>query len=466
MISTKIQYLSILLLVINSSFGQQVAEYDYLTGREYHTDAVPLDSLSVFRINNINRFIYDVKIESKQFEYYSPTPAALSILQIEQQKESDIAEKADNAVKAADNLAPTKGGRSFGITVAITNETTDLAQRAKALSSAFNALEESKNMKNNLIRISLTDGLTLSKAQNRLSQLHYDNTSITNLYMLLPAYKRAYEDYKEAERIYLLRSNVQSIIKTKGPNFEDVLNKMSKEIEDINTKVNNYDYNNLFKEISNLYDCLNDDRTYYVISTPIRTKKDIIIYKITITPRTGVNINFSQQKVEHSIEVRIKGGIRFDFSAGFMGAMGGVLNKEYKKSYAPNDSMNSSIINELNNNNKYDLSLLALMHVSRRQNDGPSTFSGTVGVAPSAKDLTESMLIIGLSAGFGADQRVYLSSGAAFAKTDYLNNKYTLGVSTKNSEIGDDLTEKTWRVGWFIGITYNFTYKSREWDGR
>jgi hypothetical protein len=50
----------------------------------------------------------------------------------------------------------------------------------------------------------------------------------------------------------------------------------------------------------------------------------------------------------------------------------------------------------------------------------------------------------------------------SLASVDYLNGKYSLDKDIETESIGEYLTEKTTRTGWFISFTYNLINKKKE----
>jgi hypothetical protein len=88
------------LLVSMNVFGQNKVVYDFITKEPPIITPADLGTNSVFRINNINKFLYEVKIESSQSEFNSTPPAIFStIFNFEKKEESTVKSEADKVIE-------------------------------------------------------------------------------------------------------------------------------------------------------------------------------------------------------------------------------------------------------------------------------------------------------------------------------------------------------------------------------
>ena len=73
--------LGLVFFSINVTFGQNTVKYDFKSKNPPEIEATKLGQNTVFKIENINRFLYEVKIESKQTEFHSePEEKEISFL--------------------------------------------------------------------------------------------------------------------------------------------------------------------------------------------------------------------------------------------------------------------------------------------------------------------------------------------------------------------------------------------------
>jgi hypothetical protein len=75
----KILILTVLMIIgYQNISAQSKVEYNFETKEPPTVTPATLGQLTVFKINNINKFLYDVKIEAKQTEYNSEPPAVFT----------------------------------------------------------------------------------------------------------------------------------------------------------------------------------------------------------------------------------------------------------------------------------------------------------------------------------------------------------------------------------------------------
>ena len=109
--------LTIALLTSFNSFGQHKVEYNFLTKDAPIITPAEIGTNSIFKINNINKFLYEVKIESSQSEFNSTPPTIFStIFNFEKKEESSAKTEAN---KVIENSSETENKKSSAIAFGI-----------------------------------------------------------------------------------------------------------------------------------------------------------------------------------------------------------------------------------------------------------------------------------------------------------------------------------------------------------
>ena len=100
----KIYLLSILLALITTfTYAQNIVTYDFESKDPPKIPIAKLGENSVYKIININKFLYEVKIESSQSEFNSEPPAVFSnVFQMEKKEESSITQEAKQVIEQTD----------------------------------------------------------------------------------------------------------------------------------------------------------------------------------------------------------------------------------------------------------------------------------------------------------------------------------------------------------------------------
>lgn len=503
--------------------AQHVIEYDFETKDPPSVPPAKHGQNSVYRIININKFIYEVKIESSQSDYYSEKPDIFDLLKYEQQNENSIGKEIGEAGDPDTNTGEQQSLENLGSEKAFlennqmqfnlltqkmsalkagpqssesdiiqqelqtrienleqvieeqNNTISDLrsiiqdeylTRTGELFSYAFQVdlmhmkLEEAKTLKNKLVRLTVTDNLTFEEAEYGLKIILEDYPLADNPNKMLSRFKESIRRYKTDESLYRIDPVVlKHFNDDPGKVFNSIKN-LSEEIEETKKKVDDSNYPKIITDINDLYSKLKNENNYVAVSSPVQAKRDIINYKVTIQPRKDIKSLDAMGKREFDTTVPIHGGVKIDFSTGLT-ISSGLNNKTYNTSISPIDST-KTIITENNNNNIGTLSIAGLMHISPRTSNR-AKLAGTFGLGLNAADLNAAQVYVGGSGIFGVENRFILTIGATMAQVDYLKSEYELNEPISTELVNpEDLTEKVNRVGFFIGFSYNLTNKKKE----
>jgi len=511
------------LSIINSVYAQNTIKYNFETKEPPIIPESKLGENTIYKIENINKFLYDVKITAKQTEYNSEPPAVFAqVFKIEKKEESAVgkeAEKVNTEQTDADEVgfSQTKSneesylflnelkleaysqeikeiesisdslqddGRLIELKLQveklnkaivdqqetiselnaiISDEYSKIIQqlysRALILHNSYEVLEEAKLIKNKLVIISMTDGLSFQEYSSKTKKILLDYPYAKNPDNLLSSFNRSYRQFKSAYQLYL----VNEIVKQKFSSDEDKIisniNPLLTEIEELKTKTDKFNYSELFQNLNILFTELQNKNNFFVASDPIQAEKDVINFNIKISPRKNINSSSVLETRNFPTNVPIKGGVKIDFSTGLF-ITTGLYDREYNTSVSASDST-MSIISENTNNSIAQLSLGALMHISPRWT---SSFKPgfTFGFGLNSNDLSNANVFIGASAMFGNQERFIISTGVSLANVNYLNGKFQLDSNIETSKLNVELTEKVTKAGWFVSFTYNLTNKKKE----
>ncbi len=517
--------LIILLLSINVQIlqAQTKTEYNFETKEPPKVSPTPLGENTVFKIYNINKFLYDVRIKAKQTEYNSEPPAVFSqVFNVEKKETTDVGEEAEKIVQEQMETFSTESLKTKSsqenylyrnelMLYAYTNELSEIETLPDSLQSdtkikelkkivqelkteiteqketiselneiindeyskiiqelysqslkiqtSYELLEEAKVVKNKFVIISMTDGLNFNESKEQTDNLVTRYPFVNNPEKLLSSFNKIYKQFKLSYGLYLVNDKVKQRFENDVVRIKGSVSSLLSEIETLKKSVDKYNYLELFQNINVLYSELNNENNFFVVSDPVQAEKDVINFDIKITPRKNVKSSSVLETREFSTSIPIEGGVKIDFSTGLF-ITTGLHNRSYNTIVSTDDST-KSIITENKNNSLGQLSLGALMHISTRtiSNFKPA-FSWGLGL--NSRDLTNANLFIGASGMFGNNERFVISTGVSLANVDYLNGKYSLNTEINTDDIGEDITEKATRVGVFISFTYNITNKKKE----
>lgn len=519
-------FLSIIVLLVVSYQtinAQSKIEYNFETKEPPAIIPATLGQYTVFRINNINKFLYDVKIEAKQTEYNSEPPAVFSqVFDIEKKETTDVGKEAEKVVQEQTETDKTESVKTKSTeesflyfnelmleaynkelteieslpdslqsdskltelkalvqalnteieeqkeTISKLNDVIDdeyskiiqeLYSQSLKIQTSYELLEEAKVVKNRFVLISMTDGLNFNESTKLTNDLVTKYPFVNNPEKLLSSFNKSYKQFKSSYELYLVNEKVKQKFNDDDSKIKGSVSSLLSEIETLKATVDKYNYSDLFQNINVLFTELNNENNFFVVSDPVQAEKDVINFDIKITPRKNIKSSSVLETRIFSTSVPNKGGVKIDFSTGLF-VTTGLYDRNYNTTVSPSGSTKSTI-SENNNNSIAQLSLGALMHISPRwtSNFKPAF---TWGLGLNSSDLTNANLFVGASAMFGNSERFIISTGVSLANVDYLNGKYSLNTEINTDEIGDDLTEKATRAGWFIGFTYNLTNKKKE----
>jgi len=453
-----------------------------------------------YRINNINRLLYDVKISTSQTEYHSEPPAGVAQMfntaktetSSKETDQSQVTKDALSAIKAGasisnetDMFADEYETQSYNLeklkSVGATNDSikniNDSIQKISnkislqlprvklylqiksSLSKTyryFNQLERLIQINNDLVAFSLRD-IDYSSASKKVDHIQEVFPYTKRPEQLLSNFLNSYNDFKKKTVQYIEYLNTDKSLRTSDKILiNNNLKSLSDEVEQLKTTVDNEKYNEVIASLNCVLFELKKESNFFVVSDPVQAEKDVVNFEINITPRNNAGSSSNLDNRKFTASVPVVGGFKFDFSTGLF-----LTSGLYDRQYNTTVSSDSSIITRNKNHNIANISLGALLHISKRSKCDYK-LGGSIGVGLSSNDLSKLNVFIGPCCIIGKKEQLIVSLGMAFAQVDYLKGKYSVGTKYKTSELDQTLTEKVTRIGGFISFTYNFTSQKKE----
>ncbi|MHB9140334.1 MAG: hypothetical protein ACYC25_00475 [Paludibacter sp.] len=514
--------LGFLISTLHFAFGQSSVIYDFKSKNPPKVENATLGQNTVFKVENINRFLYEVIIESKQTEFHSEPPTVFNqVFKLEKKETSSVEKEAnkvisDQSEKDKEKIRTKSNTESFlelselqldvfnktlisqknlpdsikdeglikELQANISKLTKDIEDQKKTIESlnaiiedgylkviqelyskalsvhnSFELLEESKVLKNRLVGISLTDGLSYNEALEKTNELYVKFPFSNYPENLINSFDKTYKQFKSTYELYLVNLIVKKKFNDDESKVKSSVVALYNEIESLKSLSIKENYAEIFQNINTLYAELRNNNNFSVVSDPVQAEKDVINFEIKITPRKNISTSGNLESRQFTTSVPINGGVKIDFSTGLF-ITTGLHDRKYSINQTSNDTL-KSIISEDTNNNLAQVSLGALMHISPRwSNNFKPGF--TFGFGLSTTDISNADIFIGASGIFGTQERFIVSTGLSLAKVDYLKGNYKINTEYTTTFLDNSITEKALRAGWFISFTYNLTNLKKE----
>lgn len=468
-------FLSILLLISSCHVKSQEnieITYDFKSKKLHDFDAVKLGKTVSFKIENINRFIYEAQITAKNIEYITE-PSDLFKRFFQTQLEDDSVamglSKDFNEIKVDINSIKVQGitqNEADSILKKYNKTVNLLKNKAELIVKNYNKLECIKLFKNKLVILSLDPNLTHSYASFKLKILESDCKYWEKADSLVSLFDYHYKDLKEIHKGFSSDTNFIKIYESSPDSHKNNIQVLINESDRLKVKVHSFDYKKLVSEISILYYEISQENNYFIMSDPVQAEKDVVKFQIKINSRSNADSIAVLEQRDFPITIPIRGGVKIDFSTGLFFSKClydrpyFTTRVDWDTSMPAEDSLKVTI-HEGENNNFGQVAIGALMHISPRwvKNFKPA-FS--FGVAIPVSDEARINIYSGLSCMWGKHRKFIASAGVAFGPVEYLQSKYTVGKNYYPEDLTEGMTEKVWKAGWFISLTYNLTNEEKD----
>ena len=275
--------------------------------------------------------------------------------------------------------------------------------------------------------------------------------------VLLSQYKKFADIYRELNYHYAnLKGNKKDLndVLVSGGSFKFLYNleKMKQSADNMDNEIRKIDPENLLDKLSKVLQLLNNSHNYEFISGPVQPLYDVVIFNVDIKKRNknGYEV-LKEKKFNHKEYLRY--GLRYDLS---IGAAGSLHSRKYNYSLEVN-SIDQQVIT-LKSDKIFSPSFVGFFTTSYRSSTH-WTFGLSVGLGIGADEGTFSFdnFFVGPSLILGRYERVMLSMGIALKDLPTLKESYSEGDIVPNSFILENVTNNSYRLGYFISLSYNLT---------
>lgn len=445
------------LLFVSVLNAQHDVSYDFAEQAAYkritHTDqakpgvtkltTVAQGDACSFTVKNVNTFLYEVSVNGETVALNSDPPQAFQVFFNAVSFAGDAA-----AVSSSSEVVPSAESAHLS------------ADRRRLISSYKNKLDSFRDSLANLEAWKMKyDGL--------LNTIQVDGLTGDSITVLVKEFMNGYTPTTVVSygmRTYnntltLLQQAIDAINQLPGEEQKAKQDDLKKLLE-LQTKIEVFGYPAFFTRFSILHKQALNHKSYYVVSPPVIAEKDYINFKISIQPRKDLKFAQPLQTLSFEYPVRIRNSVKVDFSSGIFVSFNEARGRSYRLDPVPGDS--TKVMIAKNEPAAFALpSLGAAIHGSWRRS--PSfAFGGMLGIGLNSANITDANFYFGLSFIGGWRERFILNCGFALNHVDYLSKDFYVGQVLRKSDVTTDkLTEKTYRGGPFIALTFNITNKKQ-----
>jgi hypothetical protein len=474
----------------------------------------------IFKIENINRSLYNVKITSDQVELTSTTGNFIRVIKGDLPlKSTEVDSVGSGIIKQAEDKflidKPEKGqtNDSIGelekleeqlkslIEIQKTNLSTEkmkenaaqiqsikvriekaqkeqriyqeyllkrriikegfqgLLDKARQVEETYNSIESLKYAKNRLIILSGFDG-KYDVVLKGVTQVETDFPNLLKPEVYLYEIKKRNLEFNDDYVLFINRMKEDNFSIISQASLEELKNK----VDSLSAAVTPEKYETLFNEIRRLHDRLCNPASFSITSTPIVAEKDIVIFKIEIKPQDGNPDFVSTDQTGFEYSIPVVGGWRSDFSTGLL------FNFFLQdRSYSLDENKSDPELVKIRENTLNSFvqpSVSAFLHIYK-QSMKQIIPTVSLGIGLSASDLNKASYMAGIGIlikNKSNNSNLNVNAGLAMSQIDYLKGKYNIGDTYSKSNMDDIITEKTYRPGLFVSLTFTFLTKTTKAD--
>ncbi|MCS3530969.1 hypothetical protein [Chryseobacterium sp. JUb7] len=232
------------------------------------------------------------------------------------------------------------------------------------------------------------------------------------------------------------------------------INDIIKDITDLSKIVADLNIRKKLNYVESLDRILSTKNSYTYTSVPIQGFEDYLQFDITMVSKTKISDDkyVIDRGKTFKYKEYLKGGVRFDFSIGTVFDIG---NKQQEFDIVQ-DNNGYKIIQTTNN--EYIPTIAGMLHSSWRSSNN-FAFGVTLGVSMDMTKLQLNSLFPGISLLVGKTDKIIFTAGPALRKVSQLTNGFTLNTSLSSSPEG--YISESYKLGWFVGISWNLTNKQK-----
>lgn len=460
---------------------------------------VKIGEFTVFKINDINKFLFKVEIAGNVFELQTPIPTELQTLfkltplQLAQREnENKVQEGAAAVDKEATKMKEVKKKVTASQLKLENPEQEELLNKMNELIASCdtyyaktteiaNEVFKLKAFRNKLIVIAQLDrsyavinGMVEDLGLPDIVDIKYKYTSLKAIYAKV---EDSYSQAKlQAEKLVetIEENSVNDTTENAKKNLKQAkfnlskIEEASKGIEKAEDLIEEEALLALVDEIDFLYNELRNKNNFIVVSPPVQMDGDFVSYTVKITPSITKTLGPNRSPMQFKFDIPAKKGLKVDFGVGPAISFGN--NAKDDKYFLATIDANGRLLGQdsvrltkLKNNNAISPSIAAMMHIYARSGKLTS-WGGSFGVGAGFQNTNDINLSLytGLCVVFGKREKIMLSGGVSWLKIERRKEDRYLatGDRFKASDINlSEATEKVFKPSLFLGITYSLTNK-------
>ncbi|GAA3643755.1 hypothetical protein [Flavivirga jejuensis] len=436
----------------------------------------------IFRVKNINRFLYKVTIEGNNIELETPIPTELQTLFRLSSDELNATSQTDNVDEATkdaedklselrpnleENLKGFSNFLSLKFYGANPNELQkleldvkrkELQEKAeKFLEKADKFLDGIRKVSREVLELKIIKVKLVNLARTDINGEEIENNIIKN--KLKPSNPK--ESHKNLQNEFIdLKKEYKEVEKL----VEDtpLLSELKSTFEELENAHNTLDEEKvllLYSEVNFLYTELLNEKNFRITSPAIQAQNDLINYVITAEPTRTSELGAYKNTKVIDFDVNVHGGLKVDFSVGPIFSFG-ESSRDEKFFYESSENEGFVTLRQRENNNSISPGLAAMMHFHGRPKKNTS-FGGMFGIGAGFQGVEDVDLsfYLGGSLIWGKSQKIVFSGGVSYLSVDRLkSDEFEVGV--EYVETGFDLNnvvEKVLKPSLFLSLSYNLT---------
>ncbi len=472
------------------------------------TDPVRNGQFLIFKLSNINTFLYKVTIDGSNFELKTPIPTELQRLfrlsptELDNTLEGDEADKLMKEAMLAKNSVLKVPDKEINLLKTDLEET---LQELTPIKINFLGIteesndgnvdeEELKRLKNEIAE----KELIINQYERKIEQLNNFKTKVNQLVQSAEEIFESLQKLKvlRKELILLAQKDVGlekmkeyindlpvperpersskdmnqrfSSIKQEFATISDAIeNEKLKKfyVDELNrldalvVSTNDQMLLDVYGEVFFLYSELKNDKNFEVTAPPVQADGDFINFVVNIVPERTHALGAFKMSKEFNFNAPIEGGLKVDFSVGPAFSFG--RNSRDENFFLEDaETEGNSILRKRDNNNVINPGIGAFMHFYKR-NSKSTAVGGLFGVGAGFQDLADVNLSFytGISLIMGKRERLMLNAGLSFLNVERLKTgEFEVDEEYLIEEIDiSDVTEKVFKTSVFLSLTYNLT---------
>lgn len=232
------------------------------------------------------------------------------------------------------------------------------------------------------------------------------------------------------------------------------ISEIKKDVNAISKTINELNIRKKLNYVETLDRVLSMESSYTYTSVPIQGFEDYLQFDVNVLSKEKVSGD--TYIIDRSRTFRykeyLKGGIRFDFSIGTVFDIG---RKQQEFDIVQNN-YGYEIIQATNN--QYIPTIAGMLHSSWRSANN-FALGFTLGVSMDMTKLQLNSLFPGVSLLIGKTDKIIFTAGPSLRKVSQLTNGFSLNTPLTSPPEG--YTSESYKIGWFIGVSWNLTNKQK-----